>query len=95
MGYWIDYIKHTMQCIEGTKGVDYWIDYIKHTIQCIEGTKEGGLIVLDKLHKTYNTMHRGTERKCFVFFLFMVLNATFNNISDISTHELLALQQSI
>ena len=68
MGYWIDYIKHTMQCIEGTKGVDYWIDYIKHTIQCIEGTKEGGLMVLDKLHKTYNTMHRGTERKCFGFF---------------------------
>jgi hypothetical protein len=52
-------------------------------------------MVLDKLHKTYNTMHRGTERKCFGFFLFMVLNATFNNISDISTHELLALQQSI
>jgi hypothetical protein len=50
VGYWIDYIKHTIQCIEGTKGVGYWIDYIKHTIQCIEGTKGGGL--LDRLHKT-------------------------------------------
>ena len=35
----------------------YWIDYIKHTIQCIEGTTEDEL--LDRLHKTYNTMHRG------------------------------------
>jgi hypothetical protein len=42
VGYWIDYIKHTIQCIEGTKGVGYWIDYIKHTIQCIEGTKGVG-----------------------------------------------------
>jgi ubiquitin C-terminal hydrolase len=53
----------TIQCIEGAKGVGFWIDYIKHAMQCIEGTKEGGLMVLDKLHKTYNTMHRGTKGK--------------------------------
>jgi hypothetical protein len=40
--------------------VGYWIDYIKHTIQCIEGTTGGGL--LDRVHKTYNTMHRGYKR---------------------------------
>jgi pentatricopeptide repeat protein len=60
VGYWIDYIKHTIQCIEGTKGGGL-LDRLHKTYNAMyRGYKRGGL--LDRLHKTYNTMYRGYKR---------------------------------